>query len=119
MLTDNKILHVFENGSIAATTIAMKHYVVANKKYMNSFRPSNFFSFIKYLGFNHQDGHASSEPTYYRGYERVKDTWMLTDVFINNYNNDIGIEHALVLYAEYPGCLKPLHEDITFLPEKN
>ena len=44
---------------------------------------------------------------------------MLTDVFINNYNNDIGIEHALVLYVEYPGCLKPLHEDITFLPEKN
>ena len=104
MLTDNKILHVFENGSIAATTIAMKHYVVANKKYMNSFRPSNFFSFIKYLGFNHQDGHASSEPTYYRGYQRVKDIW---------------IEYALVLYVEYPGCLKPLHEDITFLPEKN
>ena len=47
-----------EDTSRERITVAMKHYDKANSDYMNNFDPQKSLSFIIYLGFSNQYGHA-------------------------------------------------------------
>ena len=102
LLTDNKMLMMFEKGIRGGMCQATYIYAKANNKYMKSYDKNKESSFLMYVDANNLYGWSMSKKLPVDGFKWVDDLTMFTEDFIKSYDEESDIGYLLVVDVEYP-----------------
>ena len=97
---------------------SIHRYAKANNKYMKDYNKNIESSYIQYLDANNLYGWAMSQKLPKNNFKWVKDTSIMNEDFIKNYNENNYKGYILEVDVEYPNELHDLLSYLPFLPKR-
>ena len=118
LLTDVNMLLLFEKGIRGGMCNVILKYAKANNKYMKNYDATKKSIFIVYLDANNLYGWGMSNKLPLESFKWETDLSIITDDFINNYDEKSYIGYLFYADIAYPKNLYELHKDLSFLPDR-
>ena len=120
LLTNKRMLYMFEEGTREGMCKASDHYKTANNKCMNNYDKNIDSSFLQYLDANNLYGWIMIKKLPIGEFKRIQkcEFLMFDEELIKNYDENSDEGFLYEIDAEYPKIIGMAHIDLPFLPEE-
>ena len=120
LLTEKRMLYMFEEGIRGGMCQALDHYKTANNKYMKNYDKNIESSFLQNLNANNLYGWVMTKKLpvgKFKWIEKCKFS-RFDEEFIKNYDENSDNGFLYEIGVEYPKIIRISHIDLPFLPER-
>ena len=120
LLTEKRMLYMFEEGIRGGMCQALDHYKTANNKYMKNYDKNIESSFLQNLDANNLYGWAMTKTLPIGEFKRIEkcEFLMFDEEFIKNYDENSDNGFLYETDVEYPKIIGMSHTDLPFLSER-